>query len=403
VKGGSGSSIGGLSGGPGASVTAGYWDTQTSGLSTSKEGTGKTTAQLQAALPSGFASDSWGIIAGKSFPYLLVQFKSIATGVSEGTPEVVSGTISGFANNSGRDVSLRINGKAVAPAAEMHSTSDGYYYVLLAPRTIASTGGNKVLVDVTGGATFDDAAKGSITGLNIEAKTLDVISNAAKYSTLETQIDQDLGVATSVDGVAKLESEFTTSKLVLDDTDAGGFTLDRAISDGADTVVIDADGNLSLDAALTGKVVHLVADGTLTQTSAGIITAATFYGRSTGAATLKAANLIGALGPFTTTNAGFALTDHKALTVSGKLSTGSGAITLTTTGAGSNLTIGDVSTTGALTLVTSGEAKETAAGAIVAKTLNVTANTGVLLTAKGNDITEVGVDSTKSGPNQINR
>ena len=170
-----------------------------------------------------------------------------------------------------------------------------------------------------------------------------------------------------------------------------------------EAVIVEASGNLDLTDALTGGTVDLVTDGTLVQATTGIITATTLEGRSVGATTLTAANLIGALGAFSTINAGLKLTDGKALTVSGDLSTGAGAIALTTTGAGSNLTIGDISSTGTVTLVTSGEAKETSTGAIAANTLNVTADTGISLTATGNHITHVGTDSTKSGPNTITR
>jgi len=103
VRGGSGSLIGGLSGGPGAGVTAGYWDTQTSGLSRSAEGTGMTTAQLRAKLPSGFSSAIWGIEAGKTFPYLLVQTKPLATGVSESVPAVLSDVIGDVTVDQGFD------------------------------------------------------------------------------------------------------------------------------------------------------------------------------------------------------------------------------------------------------------------------------------------------------------
>jgi hypothetical protein len=52
-------------------------------------------------------------------------------------------------------------------------------------------------------------------------------------------------------------------------------------------------------------------------------------------------------------------------------------------------------------LVTSGEAKESSAGAILAKLLNVTANTGIELTSKTNKIKKLGTDKTKTGPNKV--
>jgi hypothetical protein len=63
LNGGSGTVPGGLIGGTGGSPTVSnsYWDIPTSGQSTSIAGTGMTTAQLQAALPSGFSNIVWWI------------------------------------------------------------------------------------------------------------------------------------------------------------------------------------------------------------------------------------------------------------------------------------------------------------------------------------------------------
>jgi hypothetical protein len=73
VTAGENSDVGGLVGYNGGTVTASYWDTQTSGQTTSAGGTGLTTAQLKSGLPAGFSSTVWGInrrING-GYPYLL--------------------------------------------------------------------------------------------------------------------------------------------------------------------------------------------------------------------------------------------------------------------------------------------------------------------------------------------
>ncbi len=78
----SGSSyVGGLVGYDGGTITASYWDTQTSGITDVTAGAGniandsgiagKTTAQLTAALPSGFSSAVWGNVNNQTTPYLL--------------------------------------------------------------------------------------------------------------------------------------------------------------------------------------------------------------------------------------------------------------------------------------------------------------------------------------------
>jgi len=52
------------------SLSAGYWDTQTSGFPTSGEGVGRSTRSLQAGLPHGFTATRWAITPDVSFPYL---------------------------------------------------------------------------------------------------------------------------------------------------------------------------------------------------------------------------------------------------------------------------------------------------------------------------------------------
>ena len=55
----------------GVPVTNSYWDTSTSGQALSAAGTGQTTAQLRAALPTGFGIP-WGITQALSYPFFTV-------------------------------------------------------------------------------------------------------------------------------------------------------------------------------------------------------------------------------------------------------------------------------------------------------------------------------------------
>jgi large repetitive protein len=77
VGAGGGFGLGGLVGAATATATAtaSYWDTQTTGESTSGGGTGWTTVQLKAGLPSDFDSTVWGIgpAFNDGYPYLLWQ------------------------------------------------------------------------------------------------------------------------------------------------------------------------------------------------------------------------------------------------------------------------------------------------------------------------------------------
>jgi M26 IgA1-specific Metallo-endopeptidase N-terminal region len=69
----SGATTGGLiaNAGGGPVITNSYWDTDTTGQATSAGGTGQTTAQLRAALPSGFDNTEWGITPNLSYPFLI--------------------------------------------------------------------------------------------------------------------------------------------------------------------------------------------------------------------------------------------------------------------------------------------------------------------------------------------
>ena len=59
-----------VSAGGGPSITNSYWDTNTTGQTMSVAGTGLTTTQLRADLPTGFGN-GWGITKTLSYPFLL--------------------------------------------------------------------------------------------------------------------------------------------------------------------------------------------------------------------------------------------------------------------------------------------------------------------------------------------
>ena len=137
-----------------------------------------------------------------------------------------------------------------------------------------------------------------------------------------------------------------TGPITLTTTGAGSnLTLGAAVTATGNTVTLTTTGagsNVMLQAAVTAaSAVTLDATGTIDQT-AGVITAATLTGVSVGGASLTGQNLVGSLGPFTDTGAGstgIAFTDAQALGTAGTVSSASGPIALTTTGAGSNLTL----------------------------------------------------------------
>src|SRR5207237_7545652 len=107
---------------------------------------------------------------------------------------------------------------------------------------------------------------------------------------------------------------------------------------------------------MTPASVTLNSAGVIDQAAGvGAISAGTLTGRSAGGATLNAANVISNLGPWDNTGSGdVALNNAHSLTVNGAIDTGfgdTGNVTLTTTGALSDLTINaDIATTAGQTV-----------------------------------------------------
>ncbi|WP_168171090.1 filamentous hemagglutinin N-terminal domain-containing protein [Rhodanobacter sp. B05] len=145
----------------------------------------------------------------------------------------------------------------------------------------------------------------------------------------------------------------------------GAFTLDGALNAGTGTATLNATGAIAQAAAT------------------GVITAGTLTGHSTGSTSLLGANKIGTLGAFNATN-GFSLVDAQALAVNGAVAGGTGATTLTTSGAGNNLTLtsaGNITGTGVT--LTSGGTLDAAAGSSVNSSNGALSLTGGAFTLDG--------------------
>ena len=141
--------IGGFAGRNSGTITNSYWDTGTSGMAAQLgvgtiDGsnvannapgvTGKTTAQLQGSLQTGFDGSVWAIQVGLSYPYLQWQ-------AANGAPTVVSGIVygneAGTTPLAGADINAVTSGQSIATVT---SGANGYYYFMLAPNAIPSTG-----------------------------------------------------------------------------------------------------------------------------------------------------------------------------------------------------------------------------------------------------------------------
>ena len=352
-----------------------YWDTQTSGIAiglgsddNNQFVNGLTTAQLQSALPSGFSTSAWSIVPGQSFPYLTWQAPS-------GTPEVVSGVIKGASNNSGIDVGVLLNGVEATPLVSMSSGVNDYYYELLAPGSITSSGSDVMAYLASGSGHSNRVyqnATGSLTGFNLEDGALIVRSSAASETALLSVLKTALG--NNSGGPFLYNNAGTANSGVDFDLDLTGsaFDLNSAISIG------------------TGAL-DLVSAGAISESGSGTITAATLEGSSVSGEILNGANHIGSLSTFTNTGAGgFALTDDQSLDVIGAVHAGTGTLVLKTVGGGHNLSIANaLTTTGTASLISAGKLAESGSGKLTAATLTGSAVGGTTL-VDGNLITQLG-------------
>jgi filamentous hemagglutinin family protein len=444
------------------SITSSYFDTETSGL-LANQGAGNITndsgiagfitLQLQSGLPSGFSPSTWAIVSGASFPYLQWQFA--------GTPQVISGTVlNGGRPYAGLLPQAEANGVALNGVA-WSSGANGYYSLLVPQGSIPA--GDQLLVYATGangGATLDENASGSLSNLNIYAKTLFEPTSDNNYSAvvadLGTAIGGDASVQSFVNGLTTqeigssaatftIDSPVNVSTLVLSSSgtvsqtaaitaksldllgSGGSFQLtDSAnsigtlagntgtisLDDGANTLLISTalsvsglldlttlnTGNIAIDAAIKGATVDLVSAGTIKQNGSGMITAGTLTGSSAGATTLTAANKIADLGAFSTSAGAFSLTDTAALTVNGAVSVSGGNLTLKATGTNHNLVVDAALTDMGHTvdLISAGTIGSNGAGIITASALKGSSKGAVTLTAD-NVIGRLGPFSTGNG------
>jgi filamentous hemagglutinin family protein len=398
VKAGVTAEIGGLVGTDDGTITTSYWDMQTSGITNPAQGagsapndagiTGATTATLQTALDPNWNSSVWGIVAGISYPYL--QWQS-----PNGTPQVMSGIVgNGTKVVSGAGVGLLVDGTTADPLVAMSSGADGYYYMLLAPGTISSSG-SQVLAYVASGAppeanSYYQDATGSLSGFGLQERTLEITSDQATASGMIADLDTALGSQTGQQFLYTAAGGFESGINVDIADSAAALDIDTNLNFTADHVAIDAAGTIgestgSIDAyALTlGSVgdvtlsgandivylsgantggsgnfdvnnvgplrisgavnagtggVTLNSTGNIIETSFGSIAAASLTGSSVSGVVFNGANLIGTLDAFANTGANsFVLTDGEALTVSGAVSTATGNVMLTTTSGGIDL------------------------------------------------------------------
>ena len=247
---GSGTNVGGLIGSDEffGSITNAYWDKETSGITDPTAGAGnspsdsgitaQTTSQLQGGVPAGFDPTVWGVVTGKSFPYLQWRFPT--------TPDVVSGTVftaQGGSAVPGETVKTVVGGALVGTGS---SGANGYYNVLLDGGTITPTGVVAYYQDGShGGGTFEDGLTGAATGLDIY-DNLRIITPDANLSTASGNFISTIGTQFGA-GITTLNTFLSTidSDLLVEANNGSGFSVDQTIN-GPETVAIKAAGNLTI-------------------------------------------------------------------------------------------------------------------------------------------------------------
>ncbi|SEG72807.1 GLUG motif-containing protein, partial [Bosea lathyri] len=240
-----------------------YWDTQTSGQSTSSGGgAGLTTAQFQsggaAALGSAFAGGAGGL-----YPYLASFYPDGVQAISgyaysnAGTTPLASGL------GGAQYVFASAGGANLAPVT---TGADGYYYILMPNGTLAS-GGTRVLAYTTA----NNAATGTMTGANLvqaagTAAGVDLYGGYLRSSTTSTLYSTAQSERAST--LASLSSAQQGALAALAPfyiaTHASGFTLDQTLDLSSGFGVQTTAGGLTVAASIT-----LAGSNALTMASAG--------------------------------------------------------------------------------------------------------------------------------------
>jgi filamentous hemagglutinin family protein len=235
-------------------VTNCYWDTTTSGKTSSSGGTGLTTAQMltQANFSDWDFASIWSIAEGATYPYLQWQ----------GTPNIIraSGTLSG-----GQTIRAAVNGVLMGSGA---IGADGSVYIIL-PEGSFSGGDSLLLYNVGGGETAANAVyvAGSAiaSGLSLNGSTLWASSGNGALST--TALVTAKGSLDSAD--IRYTVSGTDIALLSNTTLSNGSTiaLDNALSWSANTLTINA-GSATID---VNAILSATGTAALSMTTTGSI------------------------------------------------------------------------------------------------------------------------------------
>jgi filamentous hemagglutinin family protein len=272
---------------------------------------------------------------------------------------------------------------------------------------VTATGVNDLVLETTG-AGSDIAIDAAIATAKVKLVSAGAINEGSEGSVAADKLSgSSVGASTltnSGNAIQALDGFNSGEAFAL--TDATFLDVSGALSapgTAIDLTTTGADNEIEVTAHIDADTVDLVAGGFIEEGAGGRIDATALMGSADGAVSLTNANQITDLGDFTVSDdSSFALTDAHHLIVDGVVDAGNAFVDLTTTGSGHDLAIDGTVSGSEINLIAGGEATESGSGAITASNiLNVTADTGIVLTSPNNNIANVGTDQTNSGPNRI--
>ena len=232
----------------------------------------------------------------------------------------------------------------------------------------SANGGAGNLTLTTTGAGSDLVLASNLVGNTVTLGAGRNISQTAGAITATRLTGSSTG-STMLNGANRIGTlgNFTAASFAL--TNAQSLVVTGSVDGGANATLTTTTGDLAINGSVKGSTTTLVSAGTISEGAGGLLTAGTLTGSSAGSTTLNAANHVGTLGAFTT-GGNFTFNNAQSLTVNNAPSANAGAgnLTLTTTGASSDLTLASNLTGNTVTLGAGRNINQTG-GRITATTL----------------------------------
>ncbi len=374
-----------------ADSNLGVSGTASGSLAVTNSGAGATTKLGTLAIGGGLAVNASGAVLQGSGPLTVGGTTSILAGGHAVTLGDVNNDFGGSVTVEGAGIALtdrndlNIAGLTNAGNADVSLIAGGALFGVGAIDagtgniTLAANGGALNTATLTGGDITLTGAGGIVLGSNVTAGgALSLTSGSTISQNLGTVITADSLTGSSagstvLEGNNKIGSlgDFTADGFSLASGEALTVMAGSTVDGGASTTLTTtgAGHDLAIDGTVRGTTTELTSSGAIAQGSGGIIDADTLTGSSAGDTTLGGANQIDTLAQFGADN--FTLVNAAALTVQGPLVT-TGNISLTTTGPGHVLSVGQALTGGMISLASAGDLG--IVQAIQGTTINLTAN-----------------------------